>query len=333
MATNVATQVTNKLPCGRVIVATIQPRADGGWVVTHQDVSERETLNAQLARQNELLKQREEELNAQNERFNAAINNMSQGMSLFDSEQRVVFANRRFAEIYGLAPEEVRPGTTLRQILTARAARGVYNNVDAAKFVEEGVASFGEAMSHIVQLADGRFISVVRRPMADGGRCQHARGRERAREALCAPGCAKRHLAPAGGGAQGAERALRHGLEEHVARPLHVRRQPAGPDRQSSLCRDLRADARSSKTRHDAAADCRSSHRPRALRRRQSRGVHQGPPGKVRRGIGRGASPQRRTGASASGDSRCAAAAGSRRTRTSPSARSSRPSSSGTTSC
>jgi diguanylate cyclase (GGDEF)-like protein/PAS domain S-box-containing protein len=169
MATNVATQVTNKLPCGCVIVATIQPRADGGWVVTHQDVSERETLNAQLARQNELLKQREEELNAQNERFNAAINNMSQGMSLFDSEQRVVFANRRFAEIYGLAPEVVRPGTTLRQILTARAAKGVYNNVDAVKFVEEGVASFGEAMSQILQLADGRFISVVRRPMADGG--------------------------------------------------------------------------------------------------------------------------------------------------------------------
>ena len=123
MATNVVSQVTNKLPDGRVIVATIQPRADGGWVVTHQDVSERETLNAQLARQNELLKQREEELKAQNERFNAAINNMSQGMSLFDSEQRVVFANRRFAEIYGLAPEEVRPGTTLRQILTARAAQ------------------------------------------------------------------------------------------------------------------------------------------------------------------------------------------------------------------
>ena len=167
--TNVVSHVTNRLPDGRVIVATIQPRADGGWVVTHQDVTERETLNAQLARQNGLLKQREEELKAQNERFNAAINNMSQGMSLFDSEQRVVFANRRFAEIYGLAPEEVRPGTTLRQILAARGARGVYNNIDAAKFVDEGVASFRQEVSHIVHLADGRFISVVRRPMADGG--------------------------------------------------------------------------------------------------------------------------------------------------------------------
>ena len=39
------------------------------------------------------LQQREEELEAQNTRFNAAIDNMSQGMCLFDAEQRVVFAN------------------------------------------------------------------------------------------------------------------------------------------------------------------------------------------------------------------------------------------------
>jgi len=34
-------------------------------VVTHEDITEREHLNAQLARQNELLRQREEELNHQ----------------------------------------------------------------------------------------------------------------------------------------------------------------------------------------------------------------------------------------------------------------------------
>ena len=47
--------------------------------------------------------------------------------------------------------------------------RGVYGNIDAAKFVADGVASFGEEVSQIVHLADGRFISVLRRPMPDGG--------------------------------------------------------------------------------------------------------------------------------------------------------------------
>ena len=237
----------------------MHPRADGGWVVTHQDVTERETLNAQLARQNELLKQREEELKAQNERFNAAINNMSQGMCLFDSEQRVVFANRRFAEIYGLAPGEVKPGTTLRQILTARAARGVYNNIDAAKFVDEGVASFSEEVSQILHLADGRFISVLRRPMPDGGLVStHEDVTER--EKLYAPG-AQNDRCAAGGGASGAERALRRGLQQHVARPVHVRRRAARADGQPALCRDLRADARPGEARHDAAPDRRASHR------------------------------------------------------------------------
>jgi diguanylate cyclase (GGDEF)-like protein len=161
--------ITNKLPDGRTIAASVQPRADGGWVVTHEDISEREALNAQLARQNTLLKQREEELESQNTSFNAAINNMSQGMCLFDAEQRVMFANRRFAEIYKLTPEQVKPGTTLRQILEARAERGAYSNIDLRKFVDEGIASFAQEISQIVPLGDGRFISVLRRPIPGGG--------------------------------------------------------------------------------------------------------------------------------------------------------------------
>jgi diguanylate cyclase (GGDEF)-like protein/PAS domain S-box-containing protein len=168
LETKAVSHVVNRMPDGRTIFALVQPRADGGWVVTHEDVTEREALAARLAQQNRLLREREEELEAQNTRFNAAINNMSQGMCLFDAEQRVVFANRRFAEVYALTPEEVKPGTTLREILTARAARGVYSHLDD-QFIADGIASFRQEVSQIVPLADGRFISVVRRPMADGG--------------------------------------------------------------------------------------------------------------------------------------------------------------------
>src|SRR5581483_5252261 len=154
VGTKEASRIITKLSDGRVIAASIQPRADGGWVVTHEDITEREALNAQLERQNKLLMQREEELRAQNTRFNAAIDNMSQGLCLFDGEQRVVFSNKRFAEIYGLTPDEVLPGTTLLQILSARARKGVYRNIDVEKFVEDGLASFRQEVSHILQLAD-----------------------------------------------------------------------------------------------------------------------------------------------------------------------------------
>ena len=169
MGSKQASQLSNKLPDGRIISTSVQPRVDGGWVVTHDDITEREVLNARLAHQNKLLKQREEALETQNTRFSAAIDNMSQGLCLFDAEQRVVFANRRFAEIYGLTPEHVKPGTTLRQILEARAAMGVYSKFDTVKFVTEGVGSFHQEISQIVPLSDGRFISVLRRPMPGGG--------------------------------------------------------------------------------------------------------------------------------------------------------------------
>jgi diguanylate cyclase (GGDEF)-like protein/PAS domain S-box-containing protein len=169
VARGTVSHLTSKLGDGRTFTVSIRPTGGGGWVTTHQDITERENLNAQLASQNELLQQREEELKSQNMRFNAALTSMSQGLCLFDADQRVVMANDRYAELYGLAPEQVKPGTTLREILEARAANGVYGNMDAQKFVEEGLAGFMQEVSQVVRLADERFISVLRRPLADGG--------------------------------------------------------------------------------------------------------------------------------------------------------------------
>ena len=160
---------TNRLGDGRMVASVVQPRSDGGWVITQEDITERENLAAQLARQNELLKLHEEELKDQNRRFNAAINNMSQGLCLFDGAQRVVFANRRYAEMYGLSPEQLKPGTTLAEIFEARIANGLYAKTAINQVVDEGIASFGKQVSEIINLTDGRFISVLRRPMADGG--------------------------------------------------------------------------------------------------------------------------------------------------------------------
>ena len=158
-----------QLADGRIISIVRVPMDDGSVISTHEDVTERQKLQVQLERQNELLKEREEELEVQNARFNTAINNMAQGLCLFDTEQRVVFSNRQFAELYGLAAEQVKPGTTLREILEARAATGLYANIDAGKFVREGVETFQEKTASVVRLADGRAISVVRMPMPGGG--------------------------------------------------------------------------------------------------------------------------------------------------------------------
>jgi diguanylate cyclase (GGDEF)-like protein len=110
------------------------------------------------------------EIAAQAQRLETALTNMSQGLCMFDRDQRVVVANRQYAQMYGLDKQKnLKPGTTLRQILEARVARGVYGSVEAEKFIEEALSGFHKEVREVLQLADGRCISVLRKPMADGG--------------------------------------------------------------------------------------------------------------------------------------------------------------------
>ena len=68
--------------------------------------------------------------------FDAALANMPHGVALYDSEQRVLLANRRYAEMYGLQPGDIKPGMTMKEILELRAAKGVYLGDDATRYVD-----------------------------------------------------------------------------------------------------------------------------------------------------------------------------------------------------
>jgi diguanylate cyclase (GGDEF)-like protein len=102
-------------------------------------------------------------------RLEAALTNMSQGLCLFDRDQRVVVANRRYSEMYGLDSEQVRPGTSAREILEARIERGTYGPSAGENFIDGVLDSFAEEANDTIQLADGRFIAVQRRRLEDGG--------------------------------------------------------------------------------------------------------------------------------------------------------------------
>src|SRR5580704_2058838 len=138
-------------------------------VYAFRDLRERREAAVERERQNQALRRHEEELSIQNARFDAAINNMSQGLAMFDAEHRLVVCNRLYAELYGVTPELVKPGTTIRQLLEYRHAKGVFGDVDFEAFARNWLAEFSKASTRTQQLADGRIILIVRRPMADGG--------------------------------------------------------------------------------------------------------------------------------------------------------------------
>jgi PAS domain-containing protein len=58
--------------------------------------------------------------------LDTVLNNMSQGVLLFDSESRLVFCNQRYIEMYGLSPDLVQPGCKLSSLLDHRIGWDVF---------------------------------------------------------------------------------------------------------------------------------------------------------------------------------------------------------------
>ncbi len=135
--------------------------SEGGWVQTRSDISLMKQREADLLRLTR-------ELHTRSSMFDVILKNMSQGLCLFDADQKVVFANRRYADIYGLKPEDVAPGATLKSIIEARLATGLYDNIDHAEYMKYGLETFSQKVSEVVRLNDGRVIAVLRVPMPDG---------------------------------------------------------------------------------------------------------------------------------------------------------------------
>ncbi len=255
---------THRLADGRVINVTYRRTANGGYVVTHKEAGAREKLNAQLEQQHRLLKEHEKTLQARNSQLDAAINNMPQGLAMFDAEQRLIVCNKLYAEMYGLTPEQVKPGTTVREIFDYRMANGFYHVKDTEQFVDSWASSFGKRSSRIQELADGRIISVSRSQTADGGRVvTHEDITER--QKLNAQLEQQHRLLKAHEEKlQRAERAARCRSQQHGAGPRHVRRRAPRRRRQQSLRRALRPDAGAGEARHALARRSSSSASPRA---------------------------------------------------------------------
>jgi diguanylate cyclase (GGDEF)-like protein len=117
------------------------------------------------------LRQREAELRAQNLRFDAALNNMSQALLMFDSSARLLICNQRYIEMYGLSPDAVKPGCTLRELLDQRIKNRTALVDDPDEYIENLRASIaqGKGTSVLAELPDGRTIAISNKPMPGGG--------------------------------------------------------------------------------------------------------------------------------------------------------------------
>jgi diguanylate cyclase (GGDEF)-like protein/PAS domain S-box-containing protein len=116
------------------------------------------------------LESSKQSLGQTNLRFNAALENMAHALCMFDDERRLIVCNKRYGEMYGLTPEQTRPGTTLRSILEARVAAG-RSPEDGEAYIAGRLEEVARSGSYYVvnKLRGGRVIAVSHEPLASGG--------------------------------------------------------------------------------------------------------------------------------------------------------------------
>src|SRR5258708_3902465 len=105
------------------------------------------------------------------DRFDSALNNMSQGLCFFDGEQRLIVCNRRYLDMYGLPPESVKPGTLLSEIVQLRFKAGSFPAMTKDEYLgwRNDLVTREEVHDSVVELANGRVFQICHRPMPDRG--------------------------------------------------------------------------------------------------------------------------------------------------------------------
>src|SRR5690606_10340856 len=108
--------LVQRLSDDRSIAINYGTAPDGGFVATIEDITEREQAMRDLAESRTHL--------------DVALSNMSQGLCMFDADERLVLSNPRLKEIYGLRPDQVAPGKSMKDVMAIALDRTDRSNLD-----------------------------------------------------------------------------------------------------------------------------------------------------------------------------------------------------------
>jgi diguanylate cyclase (GGDEF)-like protein len=114
------------------------------------------------------LKKEEWSLRESNLLLDAALENMSQGICLYDAQNRLEIFNQRFLEIFGLSPERIKPGISYKEVLAISV--GISNHVGVEQILAEQAEFLREKppKPHLYDLNNGRVVACLYCPTSDG---------------------------------------------------------------------------------------------------------------------------------------------------------------------
>ncbi|MGJ4915361.1 PAS-domain containing protein [Bradyrhizobium sp. HKCCYLRH2060] len=177
-------RVTDRIAAGRIKLKIPHARRHdeigrvAQAVATYQDgafrLHELEQHEVEIERQyTDILRQHEQleqgAISSQ-QRLDAAVANMAQGLIMLDSFGYVLMVNDQYRKLYGVPASIAKPGAHMREILAHRAKLGLMRE-KPSEFLAALRERMKERRAEIVEvaLADGRIIRVSERPMDGGG--------------------------------------------------------------------------------------------------------------------------------------------------------------------
>jgi diguanylate cyclase (GGDEF)-like protein len=111
------------------------------------------------------------ELGIQNIRFLAALSNMSQALCLFDSSDRLVVANSRHAEMFGMPTSRITPGATAEALLGRADGESNLSTSDVQSLLSglKPLKAEGKRVALVRELTDGRTLAINFVPVENDG--------------------------------------------------------------------------------------------------------------------------------------------------------------------
>ena len=104
------------------------------------------------------------------ERLDTAINNMAQGLILYDEDNRIVLRNQRYLDMYDLSAEIVKPGMHFRELIAYRKSVGSFKgDVDAFCHNIMHQLDLNTVSRSLLETNHGRSIETMVQPLKNGG--------------------------------------------------------------------------------------------------------------------------------------------------------------------
>jgi PAS domain-containing protein len=99
-----------------------------------------------------------------------ALNNMTQGLCMFDGAARLVLCNMPYIKMHHLRREQLRGGMPLRELLNLRIQTGTFSG-DPDRYIADCLEQVAEGRTETrtIKFKDGRVIALVARPLPSGG--------------------------------------------------------------------------------------------------------------------------------------------------------------------